>query len=436
MAVMPQHILLSVLAATLAMAVEPPACDTNTVAIPNVSRPHYLESYTDPVFKTTITRITGEPETDIPNVNGKWDMVARHHYSKNSAWNCDQSILLLGRHHGNPRMLFLDGTTYKPLFGRHSSPGTDTRWHPKEPWIMVYVKDNRIGYWDVREDKQRTAAVFPGYSEFRIGPWEGNLSRDGRRIVIDGKRGEDRIAFAYDLEAEQKHPDVVLNDVTLDWVSVSASGKYIVLNGRISGQKGDQTQVYDLVGNKVGSLWAEYGRPSHYDLTIDENGDDVAVGVSKTQPDAGRVIKRRLSDGKVTILTVGGYASHTSTRNVYRPGWAYVTYQHRGPKYPPYWDEVVAVKLDGSLTVERIAHLHTAKTDYLTEAHAVPSPDGNRVLWASDWESASGRPIGTYVARRVTADAKAEQNKPDAGDGKILWSSKQKTTIDRATFKK
>lgn len=37
-------------------------------------------------------------------------------------------------------------------------------------------------------------------------------------------------------------------------------------------------------------------------------------------------------------------------------------------------------------------------TDYLTEAHAVPSPDDKRVLWASDWEAALGRPVGVYVA--------------------------------------
>ena len=49
---------------------------------------------------------------------------------------------------------------------------------------MVYVKDNLIGYWDVREDTTRTATNFPGYSGFHIGPWEGNLSRDGRRLVV------------------------------------------------------------------------------------------------------------------------------------------------------------------------------------------------------------------------------------------------------------
>jgi hypothetical protein len=376
--------------------------------IPQVSEPGYLKSYVDPMFKTRVTRITGVSGSDIPNINGKWAAIARHHYSKDAAWNCDQSILFLERHQGNPSALFLDGTTYQPLYGR-KEPGTETRWHPKKPGIMVYVKDNLIGYWDVRQDTTQTAVSFPGYTDFHIGPWEGNLSHDGRRIVIEGRKGKDHIAFAYDFEEGRKYPDLILNDVAdVDWVSISASGNYIVLNGQIQGQTSDQTQVYDLAGNKVGSLWEQHGRPSHYDLTIDEGGDDIAVGSSRSGADDGRVIKRRLSDGKVTVLTPGGYASHTSTRNVNRPGWAYVTYQHRGPTWPPYWDEVDAVKLDGSMMVERIAKLYTKRTDYLTESHAVPSPDGNRVLWASDWEAASGRPIFTLVAQRITAEKKTE----------------------------
>jgi len=385
------------------------ATNAQIVDIPKIPQPGYLESYIDPVFGAKVTRITGEPGTDIPNIKGKWSTIARHHYSKDAAWNCDQSILFLGRHHGHPNNLFLDGATYVPLFGRNACPGTETRWHPKRPDTMVYVKGNVIGYWDVRRDKTEIIATFSGYSGFRIGPWEGNLSLDGRLIVVDGEKGKDRVAFAYNLENGVRYPDMGLNDVELDWISVSASGKYIVLNGRINGRKGDQTQIYDLYGNKVGRLWDEYGRPSHYDLTIDESGDDVAVGVSKSKPDDGRVIKRRLCDGKVIVLTPGGYAGHTSTRNSNRPGWAYVTYQHQGPTWPPYWDEVVDVKLDGSMTVERIAHLHTKRTDYLTEAHAVPSPDGNRVLWASAWESSYGRPIGAYVAQRVRSEERKRQ---------------------------
>ena len=395
-------IFICAIVATKVLAAEYPVTDTAVKDIPAIRKPAYLESYEDPVFGTKVTRITGNPDAGIPNVNGIWAKVARHHYSKDAAWNCDQSLLYLAIHQGRPNRLFLDGENYAVRFTRHNRPGREMRWHPQRPDIMVYVRDNAIGYWDVRKDTTEVIVTFPSYCEFRIGPWEGNLSLDGRLIVVVGMKGENRIAFAYDLEQKQKYPDLVLNDVTIDWVSVSASGKYIVLNGEIDGGK-DRTQVYDLAGNKTTELWEKYGRPSHYDLTIDENGDDIAVGVSKSKPDVGRVIKRRLRDGKVTVLTSGGYAGHTSTRNVRRPGWAYVTYQGRGSAWPPYWDEVVAVKLDGSMTAERIAHLHTKRIDYLTEAHAVPSPDGKRVLWASNWESANGRPIGTYVAdtRRI-----------------------------------
>lgn len=375
-----------------------PTSTFEAVAIPPLPRPDYLDSYVDPTFGNKVTRITGDPGSAIPGINGQWSDVARHLYSKTAAWNCDQSLLLLGRHHNYPSLIFLDGSTYQPLFGRNESPGTEVRWHPQKADIMVYVQGNTIGLWDVRHNTTQTIATFLEYSDFSIGPWEGNLSWEGNRLVLVGKKQEKPVAFAYDFTTKHKYPDLVLKDVKVDWVSISASGRYIVLHGEINGKNGDQTQVYDLQGRAVGDLWAEYGRPSHYDLALDENGDDVAVGVSKSQPDDGRVIKRRLSDSKVTVLTPGGYASHSSTRNVNRSGWAYVTYQHRGPTWPPFWDEVVAVKLDGSMTIERIAHLQTNNADYLSTAVAVPSPDGQRVLWASNWNAPSGRPVGAYVA--------------------------------------
>jgi len=145
------------------------------------------------------------------------------------------------------------------------------------------------------------------------------------------------------------------------------TGKYIVLNGYISGGD-DQTQIYDINGNKIGLLWSEYGRPSHYDLTVDENGDEVAVGVSKSSPDNGHVIKRRLNDGAVTVLTYGGYATHTSTRCPGRPGWAISSFSHRGPSnWEPYYNEIAAVKLDGS-RVERICHIRGLYKPYDNEA--------------------------------------------------------------------
>ena len=48
----------------------------------------YLESYVDPDFGATVTRITGDPGEAIPGIDGVWDNVARHHYAKDAVWNC------------------------------------------------------------------------------------------------------------------------------------------------------------------------------------------------------------------------------------------------------------------------------------------------------------------------------------------------------------
>jgi len=359
---------------------------------PQIAKINYLIPFKDPIYNSIVTRITGDEGT--PVLDGTWSNVARHHYSKDQPWNADQSLLRIDRNHGEPNPIYLDGATYNVLFSK-SSPGED-RWHPIEPETRIYVHKNEIGTWNIHTGVKTIIVQFGSYSNLQLGPYEGNVSYDGRWIAPLAKDSDgNQVTFAFDMNEKKKYPDIDLDGVDVDWVSISALGKYIVLNGVIEG-RGDNTRIFDLNGNPVGSTWPEYGRPSHYDLTVDGNGDEVAVGVSKSSPDEGRVIKRRLRDGKVTILTVGGYASHTSTRNYLRMGWAYVSFQYRGSNWPPYHDEIVAVKLDGSMQVERLVHMHTVLNGYNTEAHAVPSPDGTRVVWASNWDNANGQ-INSYV---------------------------------------
>jgi hypothetical protein len=298
------------------------------------------------------------------------------------------SLLYLNKGDGDHPPLYLDGQTYEVLFAR-SSPG-ESRWHPTDPNTKIYVSGNEIGSFDVMADTTTPLASFPGYSNLELGPWEGNLSLDGNRIAVLASNGSNQVAFAYDIDADEKLPDLDLSGVSVDWVSISPLGNHLVLN-----YGSDNTRVHELTGEQV-SMWSEYGRPSHYDMTVDGAGDEVAVGVSKSDPDDGRVIKRRLEDGQVTVLTNGGYATHTSTRNLARPGWAYVTYQSVEPNWPPYGAEIVAVKLDGGVTVERIAHHRSIRTVYDAEAHGSPSPDGEKVVFASNWGE-DGGPIGAYV---------------------------------------
>jgi hypothetical protein len=209
----------------------------------------------------------------------------------------------------------------------------------------------------------------------------------------------------------------------IDWVSISPSGRYGVV-----AYTGDHIRVYDVNATTLAltprSMPSTYANCSgtaaqgfiydlgHADLALDpfDNQEDVLVGQEHCGNAGstvagmviGGVVLARLRDGAITSLTDPAneaYPSHVSTRNVDRPGWAYVTYQAAPGKR--FSDEIVAVKLDGSKAVERYAQVHTDPSGcYLCEAHAVPSRDGRRVLWASNWVANSG---GTGRATVVQA---------------------------------
>jgi hypothetical protein len=135
----------------------------------------------------------------------------------------------------------------------------------------------------------------------------------------------------------------------------------------------------------------------HADVATDsfDSGGDVVIGQEHCENHGrtirgtkfGYVVMARLDDGSVTSLTTPhneAYPHHISARNLDRPGWVYVSY-YRDPERR-FNDEILAVKMDGSGHVERLAHSHTAHDAcYRCEAHAVPSPDGQRVIWASTW---------------------------------------------------
>ncbi len=371
--------------------------------------------------------LTGKPGTRLGKGGAEWTDTVRHAYSKIQPWNCDQSLLVL-INRGAPREITFIVSPQpgkQPLSAEkvkagqvsflRAVPGTEARWLPDDPGRMLYVADDTIGLWQVEKDKTDLLYRFDDLHQLQIGPWEGNLSNDGERVVVTGKRrqGDVPVSVLFDRQAGKElaryvHPP----DLTVDWVSVSAGGRYIVLNGQVEADGQDQTQVFDDHFEPVGEPWLAYGRPSHYDLAVDENGDDVAIGVSKSAPDDGLVIKRRLRDGAVTVLTDAGYASHASTRNIGLPGWAFITYQGELPDYPPYANEVVAVRTEGSGEVVRIAAFPNAGDDYWAQPQAVASPDGSMVLWARTWPAKVARTGATNSELPAIGTALTRTNLP------------------------
>jgi len=359
------------------------------------AKPGYLETFVDPYFGSKVTRVSGDEGRPIPNIGGTWPRNCRSHYQKDPPWNADGSVLFLNK----GCKMFLDGNTYQPLDLK--TPPGQARFHPVEPDIMIVLpkNGNTIERFNLRQGASTTIATFIGYWGLSYKS-EGNISGDGRWIAPYAVKDGRKVTFAYDMKEKKKYPDIDLTGWDIDWVSICFSGKYVVVNGKAA--QNDVTQVYEsMTGLKVGALWSSYGHPSHYDLGIDQNGDDVAVGVAKSSPNKGMCIMRRLRDGREKALCPAG--SHTGTRNTHRPGWAYVQSTHKGL----YVDEVIAVELtwEGKPVIERLAYIPNMRVGYLSETHGAVSFDGRKFCAVSNWAIADGQ-VQAYVVDITELQAK------------------------------
>ncbi len=416
---------------------------TAVLSPPEVAKPGYLKAIRPPPFATTVTRIVGDPASAIrfPGAAaGQWGSDARHHYSDDQPWNADQTLIAIQNYgDGTPSNVYLDGETYRPRLPQCPTYEVrDDRWHPVLPTVRVNAGGNLLEWFDVAACRQvRSWTLLEGVED--LGLTDGNLTMDGRFVVL----GNQRSMFALDMDPQPPHDpypsnrvgppvDITYGGFEIDFVSISPSGRYAVVHYR-----GDHDRVFDIdpdtlamaprampadtprcAGTAADGFVYDLGHP---DLALDpfDEDEDVIVGqehcgrigetVNGTR--MGGVVKVRLRDGKVTSLTDPeneAYPYHVSTRNTKRPGLAYVTY-YEGEDGRRFDQEIMAVRLDGSGAVERWAHHHSDTKDcYRCEPHAVPSPDGLRLIFASSWSlDCAGRCGAQSVPQAYVVDARA-----------------------------
>ena len=184
----------------------------------------------------------------------------------------------------------------------------------------------------------------------QFGPYKGNLSLDGTRMVVRARKADGRtIAFALDVETGQRHAEIDVDRIpgANGYCGISPSGQFIACFQNLPNGV-DTAHIFTLEGREI-QHWHEHHRPGHGDMAIDADNNDVYVGISKADPDKWHVIKRRLKDGQVTILAPAGYATHASTRNIQRPSWVFLSYEGSRekiggqPGWAPFYQEVVAL---------------------------------------------------------------------------------------------
>jgi hypothetical protein len=362
---------------------------------PTVQPPLYLLPIKDLVFGSRITRVTDPGQGQ--NVNR-----IRHYYSKSNPFNADESFALM---YGSDGTVYLyDTKRWAPLRTLNFIDGEpEPQWDPVNPQILYHLdqppgtRAARAFYkLNVTTGERTLLHDFTQYESVR-GKLEGNLDAEGRYYAMVGRKSGIFEAFVYDLRKDKISPVLPVSEAMADdWISVSPSGKYVVMMGK------DRSRVYDIQMNHLRDL--PKGSFGHGDICLLADGSEALVyDGADHQLDANRNINMaKLGTGDVSKLVRIGWATtpHVSCRNLGMPGWALVSTQGPDKKYPNHDFEIFWVKLDGSAQIRRLAHHHSARSSggYFAEQHATSNRSGSKVIFSSNWDGKA--PIATYLIDR------------------------------------
>ena len=366
--------------------------------IPNkkIPLPKYLESYKDKLFHSKVTRITQR----------EFQPDKEHPYSKKgSAWNNDMSMLRLG-------YKLYDAKTFKELPLSHNQNRTkayktvgspkhgtgDIRWSTINPNIM-YVLNSEKKFISLLINKEKTEVslkqVFIDlsvYKDVSFGKSEGNLDYKSQYIIFAATKNNDNKVYAllYKLGDksiiwEKEIPHALWNAKNnerfyFDWISIDPLAEHIVTSVN------HKMYLYNL---KLEDEIKIEDYASHGDLGVDINGDPVYVQfVFHGEVGIYSYNLREPHKPRIRLLPKKYNGGHVSCRNHQLHGWCYLSTSKKG------YIEVIALKLDnGTGTVRRFAKTHMSVKNH-DETQVNVSPDGKKILFASDWNI--NAPIDTY----------------------------------------
>ncbi len=395
------------------------------VATQLMALPDYLETYQDPVFDSTVTKIS-DRVTHTPTVSNA------HPYPKQgSAWNSDGSIIRL-------QYRLYDAVTFQELavtagktngqaYSRMGSPyhgGGDLRWSTTDPNVM-YTLDSNQKYKKVTINAARTTTTFNtlidlsgrGYTNLSTGNNEGNLDHNDQYIIFAGEKAADDHVYAmlYKLGQADVEWTKILprglwkadnNDpVYFDWITVGPKAENILVSAE------HKIYLYDMT---LGNEFELANTAAHGDVGIDVNGDPVFLQF-KFSGEQGIWSYNLNTHAALKLLPSKYNGGHISCRNVQRLGWCYVNTSQEGHK------EVFALKLDNATgTTERFAQTHVSLQNRGCSQINV-SPDGKKVLFASDWNEGSAADYQSDLATWKSCTAVDRKIKIDTYQAEITW---------------
>jgi len=428
---------------------------------PHIPKPALGEAITDPVFGTTVRRITAVPVSE-----GEYAII-KPIYTTIQAWNADESYILLWHRDNGGRLYELyDGKTYQHIRSIHDlNQPTDFEhilWDPEDPDVFYYPS----GYSNIPNlyryhVSTSTNEIVRNFTDVCGGPAALSLGSDPMYLswvngtkVVGLQCGQNK-KFLYDIGKNQ-----VLGTLTTPstWFAPQPAP-----SGQLALGYGN---VYDASLRVVRSLFLynPFDHPEHGSIGRTSDGHDVYYAVVFDLPKGGENVdpifpetksgcideKDNDADGKIdgqdtdcqigTLMrfdldsgieqTIIGKATgwvnkpdendyyppsntHISALAYKNPDWVGVSVVGSFP-YNRVPGQEILIANGRTGTVCRVANHHSyagdGKWGYWSEPHVVISPSGTRLLFGSDWEN--GDSVDTYVVELPSYQGGGGGNKP------------------------
>jgi hypothetical protein len=344
------------------------------------------QSYVDPVFGTTIRRLSDAQGQRNSADTGSVAFIVNE-YSTVSPFNQDNSRLLL--QHQSYFALYDGEGRYQGDLPFEIGASSEPRWSRAEPNLVYYVHANSLKSYDVATGVPTVVRTFTEYTRVS-GLGESDICFDGDHLVLVG---DHRDIFVYELSTGTKGPVLEATGRGFDNVYITPGDQVIVTWYQTGSGPYAGVELYDRDMRFLRQLAPTGG---HMDVARDTDGQAVLLWINAADPEPpadcqNGVVKIRLADAQRTcVLSLGwGMAAHVSAPETGE--WFFVsTYAPGDPKpFPGEWrrytGELLQVRLDGS-EVRRLAH-HRSRpfNDYWYTPRASVGRDGRRLVYSSNY---------------------------------------------------
>ncbi len=373
------------------------------------------QAFTDLQFGTTLRRVS-----QVASDGRGSHRVLKTLYSTVSAWNADESLMVLYRTDGGPAVHELwDGKRYQFIRKLDDIAPVDLEqlyWDTQDPDLLYYANrsENRLYRYRVSTRQAQLLHDFRaqcgskelhGGSDPLFNSW--NSQKFGFACTPDGA------LFSYDQSTDRV--GTLLNGQNLDYGAPQAapSGQLFFLNQN-DGNRSDRSATVRDADMKLLRTLDMASANEHGALSLLSSGEDtwntVAFDTGPGGSGIGTLVQHNLQTGQAKVL-VGpsrGYpyppsGTHVGATAFHRTGLVAVSVKDDRKGDSLLDTELLFVDTDPATNpaqaICRVGHHRSLSDSYWAEPHPVLSPSGTRILFSSSWgdKRDPGAVVDVYV---------------------------------------